>query len=35
MNDLLDFGIKGRLAYFISAILKGRQMRVRVGDTFS
>ena len=35
MNDLHDFGIKGRLAYFISAFLNERQFRVRVGDTFS
>ena len=35
MNDLYDFGIGGRLAYFISAFLNERQFRVRVGDTFS
>ena len=35
MNDLHDFGIRGRLAYFISAFLNERQFRVRVGDTFS
>ena len=35
MNDLYDFGIRGRLAYFISAFLNERQFRVRVGDTFS
>ena len=35
MNDLHDFGIRGRLAYFISAYLIERQFRVRVGDTFS
>ena len=35
MNDLHDFGIRGRLAYFISAFLNDRQFRVRVGDTFS
>ena len=35
MNDLHDFGIRGRLAYFISAFLNKRQFRVRVGDTFS
>ena len=35
MNDLHDFGIRGRLAYFISAFLDERQFRVRVGDTFS
>ena len=33
MNDLHDFGIRGRLAYFISAFLNERQFRVRVGDT--
>ena len=35
MNDLHDFGIRGRLAYFISAFLNERQFRVRVGDTLS
>ena len=35
MNDLHDFGIRGRLAYFISAFLNGRQFRFRVGDTLS
>ena len=35
MNDLHDFGIRGRLAYFISAFLNERQFRVRAGDTFS
>ena len=35
MNDLHDSGIRGRLAYFISAFLNERQFRVRVGDTFS
>ena len=35
MNDLYDFGIRGRFAYFISAFLNERQFRVRVGDTFS
>ena len=35
MNDLHDFRIRGRLAYFISAFLNERQFRVRVGDTFS
>ena len=30
MNDLHDFGIRGRLAYFISAFLNERQFRVRV-----
>ena len=35
MNDLHDFGIRGHLAYFISAFLNERQFRVRVGDTFS
>ena len=35
MNDLHDFGIRGRLAHFISAFLNERQFRVRVGDTFS
>ena len=34
MNDLYDFGIRGRLAYFISAFLNERQFRVRVGNTF-
>ena len=34
MNDFHDFGIRGRLAYFISAFLNERQFRVRVGDTF-
>ena len=35
MNDLHDFGIRGRLAYFISAFLNESQFRVRVGNTFS
>ena len=35
MNDLHDFGIRGRLAYFISAFLNERQFRVRVEDTLS
>ena len=35
MNDLHDFGIRGRLAYFIYAFLNERQFKVRVGDTFS
>ena len=35
MNDLHDFGIRGRLAYFISAFFNERQFRVRIGDTFS
>ena len=35
MNDLHDFGIRGYLAYFISAFLNERQFRVRVEDTFS
>ena len=35
MNYLHDFGIRGRLAYFISASLNERQFRVRVGNTFS
>ena len=35
MNDLHDFGIRGRLAYFISAFLNDRQFSVRVGSTFS
>ncbi len=35
MNDLYDFGIRGRLAFFISAFLDERQFRVRVGDTLS
>ena len=35
MNDLHDFGIRGRLAYFTSAFLNERQFSVRVGNTFS
>ena len=35
MNDLYDFGIRGHLAYFISAFLNERQFRVRVGNTYS
>ena len=35
MNDLHDFGIRGRLAYFISVFLNERQFRVRFGDTLS
>ena len=35
MKDRYDFGIRGRLAYFISEFLNERQFRVRVGDTFS
>ena len=35
MNDFHNFGIRGHLAYFISAFLNERQFRVRVGDTFS
>ena len=35
MNDLHDFGIRGRLAYFISAFLNESQFRVRVGDTLA
>ena len=35
MNDLHDFGIRGRHAYFISAFLNERQFRVRVGNTLS
>ena len=35
MNDLHDFGIRGRLAYFISAFLNESQFRVRVEDTLS
>ena len=35
MNDLYDFGVRCRLAYFISAFLNERQFRVRVRDTFS
>ena len=35
MNDLHDIGIRGRLAYFISAFLNERKFRVRVGDTLS
>ena len=32
-NNLYDFGIRGCLAYFISAFLNERQFKVRVGDT--
>ena len=35
MSDLHDFGIRGRLAFLISAFLNERQFRVRVGDTLS
>ena len=35
MNDLHEFGIRGRLAYFISSFFNERQFRVRVGDTLS
>ena len=35
INDLHDFGIRGRLAYFISAFLNERQFRFRVRDNFS
>ena len=35
MNDLHDFGVRGRLAYFISAFLNERQFSVRVEDTLS
>ena len=35
LKDLHGFGVRGRLAYFISAFLDDRQFRVRVGDTFS
>ena len=35
MNDLHDFGMIGRLAYFISVFLNERQVRARVGDTLS
>ena len=35
MNDFHYFGIRGRLAYFISALLNGHQLRVWVGNTFS
>ena len=35
MNDLHDFGIRGRPAYFISAFLNERQFRVWVGETLS
>ena len=35
MNNLHDFVVRGRLAYFISAFLNERQLRVRVGGTFS
>ena len=35
MNDLHDFGIRCRLAFFISAFLNERQFRFRIGDTFS
>ena len=35
MNDLHDFGIRGRLAYFISAFFNERQFIVRVEGTLS
>ena len=35
MNDLQDFGIRGRLSYLFSACLNEHQFRVQVGDTFS
>ena len=35
MNDLHDFYMRGRLAYFISTFFNERQFRVRVSDTFS
>ena len=35
MNELHTFGLKGCLAYLISAFPNKRQSRVRVGDTFS
>ena len=35
MNGLYDFGIRGRIAYFISALLNERQFRVRDGNTYS
>ena len=35
MNDLYDFGIRGRLAYFISAFLNEHQFKVGDGDTLS
>jgi ribonuclease HI len=35
MQDLHNFGIRGRLAYFISSFLKDRQFKVRVGNTLS
>ena len=35
MNDLHDFGIRGRLAYLFSACLNEHQFRVQDGDTFS
>ena len=34
INDLHDFGIRGRLAYFISAFLNERQFRVRLVTLF-
>ena len=35
MKDLHEFGIRGKLAYFISAFMDDRQFRVRVGSTKS
>ena len=35
MNDLHDFGIRDCHAYFSSAFLNERLLRVRVGETFS
>ena len=35
LNDLYSFGIRGRLADFISTFLNDRQFKVRVGDIFS
>ena len=35
MNDLHDFGLKGRLPNFIQNFLTDRQFQVRVGSTLS
>ena len=35
MSDLHEFGIRGKMAYFISAFMDERQFRVRVGTTTS
>ena len=35
MSDLHDLGIRGCLAYFISAFLNERQFRVQSGNTYS